>query len=284
MFRRRACLAVVCILGIFLPWSGPSFAADLVLEVIALRYRTVEQVLPVVQPLVEKPGTVSGFQNRLVVRATPANLGEIRRVLDAIDRMPRKLMITVRQDADAYRSMQGGEVSGAVTRRSTKAGSSARTDARVEGRVYGTQSLDNDRSTQQVQVLEGNDAFIRIGVSVPVYDRRVVRDAVGGRSVERSVDTIEYQDILTGFHVRPRVSGDIVTVEISPQRDTPGEYGRGSMNVQQLGTIVSGRLGEWLELGGIVSGRSAESSGTVYRTDAARTDNRRVLLKVDEIR
>lgn len=277
-FRVIACLLCVC-----LAWPGHAFAADLVLEVISLRYRTVEQVLPVVQPLVQKPETVSGFQNRLVVRATPATLSEIRRVLDAIDRMPRKLMITVRQDADAYRGAEGAEVSGAVTRRSARDSTGARTDARVEGRVYGTQSLDNDRNTQQVQVLEGNDAFIRIGVSVPVYDRRVVRDVVGGRYVERGVDAIDYRDILTGFHVRPRTSGDIVTVEISPQRDTPGDYGRGSVNVQQLGTTVSGRLGEWLEVGGIVSGRSSEASGTVYRTDAARTENRRVLLKVDAI-
>jgi hypothetical protein len=193
-------------------------------------------------------------------------------------------MITVRQDADAYRSSEGAEVSGAVTRRSTRDGTGTRTDGRAQARVYSTQSLDNDRNTQQVQVLEGNDAFIRMGVSVPVYDGRVVRDVVGGRSVERRVDAIDYRDILTGFRVRPRVSGDMVTVEVSPQRDTPGDYGRGSMNVQQLDTIVSGRLGEWLEIGGIVSGRSSESSGTGYRTDAARTENRRVLLKVDELR
>jgi len=283
MLACRALLAIACVLGACLVWPSAAIAADLVLEVISLRHRTVEQVLPVVQPLVEKPGTVSGFQNRLVVRATPANLSEIRRVLDAIDRMPRKLMITVRQDADAYRGSDGAEVSGTVTRRSAREGTGARTEGRVEGRVYSTQSLDNDRSTQQVQVLEGNDAFIRIGVSVPVYDRRVVRDLVDGRYVERAVDAIDYRDILTGFQVRPRVSGDIVTVEINPQRDTPGAYGRGSANVQQLGTIVSGRLGEWLEVGGIVSGRSSESAGTVYRTDTVRTQNRRVLLKVDEI-
>jgi type II secretory pathway component GspD/PulD (secretin) len=258
---------------------GTAAAADLVLEVIALRYRTVEQVLPVLQPLVAKPGTISGMQNRLVVRTTPANLSEIRRVLDAIDRQPRKLMITVRQDADAQRGAEGVEVAGTVRSGGARTG----TTGALQGRAYSTQSLENDRTAQQVQVLEGSEAFIRVGLSVPVYDRRVVREVVGGRNVERSVDTIDYRDILTGFHVRPQVSGDIVTVEVSPQRDTPGQLGRGSANVHQLRTTVSGRLGEWLEIGGVVSGRSLESSGTVYRTDAARTENRRILLKVDEI-
>ena len=272
-------LSLLAALAPGLVWLGEALAADLVLEVIPLRYRTVEQVLPVLQPLVAQPGTISGMQNRLVVRTTPANLGEIRRVLDAIDRQPRRLMITVRQDADVHRGAQGVELSGAATRGGARTGAAAA----VEGRVYSTQSLENDRTAQQIQVLEGNEAFIRVGQSVPVYDRRIVRDGVAGRAVERSVDTIDYRDILTGFHVRPRVAGDIVTVEVSPQRDTPGQFGRGSANVQQLGTTVSGRLGEWLELGGIVSGRSVESSGTVYRTDAGRTDNRRILLKVDEI-
>ena len=274
-YAARALAAVLTVLSVCWP-ALTLAAADLVLEVIPLRYRTVEQVLPVLQPLVPKPGTISGMQSQLIVRTTPSNLAEIRRVLTAIDRQPRKLLITVRQDADAYRGAEGAEVAATVTRgssRSTAAGA----------RVYSTQGLENDRNTQQVQVLEGNDAFIRVGVSVPVYDRRIVRDVIGGRVVERSVDTIDYRDILSGFHVRPSVAGDIVTVEISPQRDTPADQGRGSMNVQRLGTIVSGRLGEWLQIGGIVSGRSSESSGTAYRTDAGKTEDRRILLKVDEI-
>ena len=275
MLSRRAALIASIVLG--LASLGQALAADLVLEVLPLRYRTLEQVLPVLLPLVPPPGTISGMQNRLVVRTTPANLSEIRRVLDAIDRQPRKLLITVRQDADVQRGTGGVVLGGAVTR-----GTSARTGTTgaTEARVYSTQSLENDRTAQQVQVLEGSDAFIRVGQSVPVSDRRVLRDGVGGGVVDR---TIDYRDILTGFHVRPRVSGDIVTVDVSPQRDTPGQLGRGSVNVQQMSTTVSGRLGEWLEIGGVVSGRSIEAAGTTYRTDAARTDDRRILLKVDEI-
>lgn len=91
-----------------------AFGAELGIEVIELRYRTVEQVLPILQPLVPKPGTVSGMHSSLVVRTTPGNLAEIRRVLEAIDRVPRRLMITVRQDADASRADDGFSVSGSI--------------------------------------------------------------------------------------------------------------------------------------------------------------------------
>ena len=107
---------------------------------------------------------------------------------------------------------------------------------------------------------------------------------VDGHAVERSVHAVEYRDLLTGFHVRPRISGNRVTVDVSAQRDTPGDRGRGSMNVQRLSTTVSGRLGEWMEIGDVVSGHAFGASGTVYRTNAVNGDNRRVLLKVDEIR
>jgi len=283
--------------GLLLGLTGMAgvHAAELVLEVVQLRYRTVEQVLPVIQPLVPKPGTVSGMQSNLIVRTTPANFAEVRRVLDAIDRQPRRLMVTVRQDADARRAEDGAELSGSIgTSRARVAvpGSrdsqgliieGGRGDDRVRTRVYSTQSLDNDRTAQQVQVLEGNEAYIRVGQSVPVPNRTVTRSVIGGRVVEHSVDAVDYRDALTGFHVRPRLAGDIVTLEVSPQRDTLGNQGRGSINVQRVATTVSGRLGEWMEIGGIVSGRSFEDSGYAQRTTTATSDNRRVLIKVDEM-
>jgi type II secretory pathway component GspD/PulD (secretin) len=284
---------LLCVLALL---ALPAVAQELVLEVIQLRYRTVEQVLPVLQPLVPRPGTVSGMQSSLIVRTTRANMADVLRVLESIDQIPRRLMITVRQDADATREDEGAEVSGRIgtgNARVVVPGSGddrgltvegRRGDDRVRARVYGTQSLENDRTTQQLQVLEGNEAYIRVGQSVPVPQRSIVRRVIGGRVVEQVVDSTEYRDALSGFHVRPRVSGDMVTLEVSPQRDTQGSVGPGSLNVQRIATTVSGRLGEWMEIGGVVSGRSAQSSGTVHRTQTATGDNRRVLIKVDEIR
>jgi Bacterial type II and III secretion system protein len=202
----------------------------------------------------------------------------------------------VRQDADARGSSEEADIAGTVggsNARVTVPGSrdnrgavvqGRRGDDRVSARVYGTQSLDNDRNTQQVQVLEGSEALIQVGQSVPVPILGTARGVYGGRVIERPIDTVEYRDILTGFYVRPRLAGDVVTLDVSPQRDTPGNQGRGSMNVQRVSTTVSGRLGEWMEIGGIVSGRSFDDSGTVYRSARATGDNRRVLIKVDEVR
>ena len=85
-----------------------------VLEVIPLRYRMAQEVIPIIEPMLAREGSVSGFQGQLVVRTTPANLDEIKRILASIDTMPRQLLITVRQDADVDRSRSAAEVSGSV--------------------------------------------------------------------------------------------------------------------------------------------------------------------------
>jgi len=275
----RAAVWAICL------WLAaiPALAQELVLEVIQLRYRTVEQVLPVLQPLVPRPGTLSGLQSNLIVRTTPANLAEVRRVLEAIDRLPRRLLITVRQDADARRNEQGVEVSGRVGGGDVRVVVPGSGDARLQARIHSTQSQENDRTQQQVQVLEGGEAYIRVGQSAPVPQRSVVRRVIGGRVVEQVTESTEYRDILTGFHVRPRLSGDVVTLDVSPQRDTPGNAGPGSVNVQRIVTTVSVRLGEWIELGAVQSGQALQSSGTVWRTQSATGDNRRVLLRVEAL-
>ncbi|MDZ7735775.1 MAG: hypothetical protein U5P41_06540 [Gammaproteobacteria bacterium] len=68
------------------------------LEVIQLQHRLVNDVLPIIQPLVEPGGTVTGMDNQLIIKSSPANIAEIKEALDNIDHAPRQLMITVRQN------------------------------------------------------------------------------------------------------------------------------------------------------------------------------------------
>jgi type II secretory pathway component GspD/PulD (secretin) len=275
-------------------------AQTTVLEVIALRHRTAEQVIPVLKPLLDRSGTLSGMQNQLIVRTTPANLAELKQVLATIDAQPRQLMITVRQDAMLDRARTQAEVSGRVTGGntavtipgSTNAGGGTVTMQRggdiVRGRVDGTRALDSDRHTQSLRVLEGNSAFIRAGVSVPVRAQAPVRTVVNGRVVESYDNAVEYRDVANGFYVVPRLAGDRVTLEINPQREslaTPEQnLPRGSVNIQQASTTVSGRLGEWMEVGGIVQSVSNQQSALSGSTREVSRDHRQILLKVEEVR
>jgi type II secretory pathway component GspD/PulD (secretin) len=279
----KALAVLIVLLGCAETW-----AQQTVLEVIQLKYRRVDEVIPVLQPLVPPQGSVSGFNSQLIVRTTPQNLEEIKGILAAIDTAPRRLMVSVRQDADLDRTQRGGQISGSarvgdnavvtVPGRPTPPGATARVD-NVQARVFSSEAQNTDRVSQQVQVLEGGRAFIRVGQSVPVRSRQVV-DTGNGRRV---IDTTGFQDVDSGFYVVPRLSGGNVTLEISTAADSLRSPVTGATNVQRVQTVVSGRLGEWIEIAGIDQQSTQRDSEILARSSDARRDGRRVLLKVDEV-
>ena len=278
-------------------FAALAWAQSTVLEVIPLRYRAALEVIPVIQPMLAREGSVSGFQGQLVVRTTPANLEEIKRILASIDIPPRQLVITVRQDADIDRSASSAEVSGSVgseraraaiprSRREPRGGSVVLRDGddRLRAEVHESDSSTSERNVQTVRVMEGREAFVRVGQSIPVRERQVRRQVIGGQVVEQIVGGTQYRDVTTGFYVLPRLSGDRVTLDISPQRESLSRQVPGGVNVQNVVTTVSGRLGEWMEIGGIVQDARGQQSVLLGRSVSSGRDSGRVVVKVDEVR
>jgi hypothetical protein len=62
-------------------WIGLVGAQQL--EVIELKSKSVEDVLPVLLPLVEPGGTLTGMNNQLFLRASPRNRADIKKALAA---------------------------------------------------------------------------------------------------------------------------------------------------------------------------------------------------------
>ena len=181
---------------------------------------------------------------------------------------PRRLMISVAQAAASDDTRRGGQLS---------------TGPQV--RVWDTRSLNNVKVLQTVQALDGRSAFVQVGQSVPVRDRQVTRSIVGGRLVEHVIEGgVDYRSANTGFLVVPRVSGDRVTLEISAQREVFVPPTPGSVDVQRVVTTVSGRLGEWIEVAAMSEERGSEREVILGRAGDIRSENRSVLLKVDELR
>lgn len=263
------------------------------MEIIPLKNRTVDQVMPVIRPLVEPGGALSGMNNQLILRASRKNRDEIKQALAALDTPARQLVIRVTQNRDAAMNRSGAEAFGSVgndhvrvTQSPTgvaagggtvviKQGSSA-----VGAQVVETRSTRTASAAQSVQVVEGGRAFINVGQSIPLPMQQVVLGP-GGAIV---TNTTVYRDIGQGFYAEPRLAGDRVMLEISPQFDTPGNAGYGSVNTQRVSTSISGRLGEWIELGG--SGQQAAGSqrGNLSVGTSDIRDNRSIWLLVEEVK
>lgn len=249
-------------------FAAPVWAQQL--EVIQLKSKSVEQVLPVLLPLVEPGGTLTGMNNQLFLRASPRNRADIKKALAAIDTPTRRLIIRVSQNRQAEDSARGGEASGQVVLGSTRR-------SNVEARGWDTKSVRGESAAQMVQTVEGGQAFIQVGRSLPIPMRQVVIGP-GGAVVN---ETVVYQDVGRGFYAVPRLNGERVTLDISQQAASQGGYG--SINSQRLSTTVSGRLGEWIELGGSGRQASGNQSGALSLSTSDARDNRSIWLMVEEV-
>lgn len=247
-----------------------SLAWGQTLEIISLRHRSAEQMLPQIAPFVEPGGALSGMNDKLFLRASPRNQAEIRNLVAALDTPPRRLMISVHQEGTDTGARGGAGVSGRVE---TGPGGSA---VSGRGHLYQSDSLSRRDIAQQVQTIDGGRAAIMVGQSLQIPLRQRVFTPAG---VLVSESLVQY-DLGTGFIAIPQLNGEHVTIVISPRDDTLGPV-PGSIRTQQLLTTVSGRLGEWLELGGSVDEQRGSIGG--YGSGSA-SHQRRLLLKVDELR
>jgi len=142
-------------LGVWLAAAAHLTFAQQALEIIPLRYRTAEQVLPALQPLLEPGATLSGMRGQLFLRASPSNADDIKRALAAIDRPAKRLQISVRLDDAAERERRDIQASGSI-------GSGG---VRFSGSAQDSHTNSGERVDQRLQVLEGSQATIFTGRS-----------------------------------------------------------------------------------------------------------------------
>ncbi len=216
------------------------------LEFLPLRHRTVEQVLPVLRPLLEPGATLTGQRGQLIVRTSPENLAELKQALAGIDRPLRRLQISVRFD-DA----------GAAESRDLRAGGRiGNRGAQLELRGDDRQRRSDERVDQRIQVLEGGRAFIMAGQAMPVP---------GG-----------VWETATGFEAVPRLSGAHVLVDIASQKESFDRQSR-------MATTVSARLGEWFEVGSALASAARDDRGLASGSRSRSYEARRVWLKIEEL-
>jgi hypothetical protein len=279
MFIRLAMLCLLACVGLA--------RAQGTLEVIPLHNRTVEEVMPSLRPLLEPGGTLTGMQGKLILRASDANRAEIKQVLAALDTIPRQLTITVRQSLNRSDTRQSAELFGKVDGRHVDitlppggaggaqleiAGDSARIGARLDDR-----SLDQiSRVSQHLRVADGGRALIHASVEMPYTLRERVAGPHG--AIER--ESVVFRSVGSGFHVEPHVVGERVTLDIHPVKQTFGASPH-VIEGQSLRTTVSGRLGEWIVLGGGDSRDQQTQRRLLGSRQGESRETRQVWLKVE---
>ncbi|BAN35786.1 NolW domain-containing protein [Sulfuricella denitrificans skB26] len=266
--------------------------ADYPLKIIPLKHHSAEELIPVIRPMLGDGENIGGMNYQLFVRASDKGMRDIELLLAELDRARKNLKITLQQDVTRSGGATSQGVSGEGRVGDMRVIASSRGESGSRGglviggaeedslryRITRSTGSSRDNNSQFINVLEGAPAFIRVGQSLPYVQRFLV---FAGNRVAYGQDT-QFLNVTTGFDVLPRLNGDRVELEIAPRLSFVGNGGIQDVRFQELRTTVSAKLGEWVELGGMTSGRDEVSRAILETASTQSGERRTVRLKVEE--
>jgi type II secretory pathway component GspD/PulD (secretin) len=227
-------------------------------EVIALRYRSPSEVLPLVKPLLSFEGKISADDrtNQLIIVDSQEAIARVKQTLALVDQAAPQATIRVRfQESGEHEDRSvagGGRVSGGNW--SVSAGRGTRSRDGVDVRAQDRNVSRGGSSEYFINTISGSWAYIRVGRDVPytVYWMDLCR---------RHGRTVAYRSIETGFDVKPVIRETLAEVEIVPRISEMGSGGSaGGVRFAEAATRVLVPLGQWMTIGG-----SDQSSSEVVR-------------------
>lgn len=259
-FPNSSLLAFVLCVFALLPgtplWAEPTVGNTI--EVIDLRHRAAEEIIPLVKPLVGTGGAVIGRGSQLLVRTSAAELAQIKAIITQLDRAPAQLLITVEQSSDLALTRRDKDLTG-----------------RTHARVHGTERQDEATLRHSVRVMEGHEAFITTGQDVPAASATIMYG-----SGLRGTGSVDYRSVRSGFLVLPRINGELVTLTLTPQQMQLHPDRGGAIDIQSASTTLSGKLGEWIEFGAVENGKQVSENVILRSTARERGARQRLRFQV----
>lgn len=261
-------------------------AAQSRVEVIQLKHRTAEEMLPILRPILGEGGTITGNNYTLIIKAKPRGMRSAKQVLAKLDKALRNLRIIVKQGTRSQLNARSAGLSariplsnkgtvrlnpgGAAGGGQGLSGRFSRDGHSVSGRLHGESRSEDVMRTQQVVTVEGRPARIHIGQRIPFQT-----------FTQNEGASVEFHDVAIGFSVLARVNGNNVFLEIDSENS---ETGPGGINFQEVHTTVTGRLGQWIEIGALAETQASDGRGVLAGDRIRASDRRTVFIKVVEAR
>lgn len=265
-------IAFSMLLGIVL--SVSAMAADQ-FKMITLQYRFAQDVLPMIEPMVGPTGTVRAIDNHLMISASPDRLSQIEALLSQIDVARKNVRITVSHSADVQTQQRGAGISGRIRSGDVEISTSPRAERGINIDLTDRSAAYSNAGSEFLNVIDGERAFIRVGQSVPYTQQWVTLT----RRYVNVQQTVEFQDITTGFAVRPRYIGDQVELEITPRIARLNQSG--FIDFEELSTIVRVSPGQWFDLGGNMQHRDDVSREILNTRLGSSSQNSSLKIRVD---
>jgi len=255
---------------------------------IQLSNRPAEEVIPIVKPMLGADDAITGQGFKIFLRSSSETLAQVKEMIDVLDVAAKTLQISVFQGST--RGLGALGIGGSIQIESDDASVGIGGNKKAAGGGSITYSTSNgsgsinststrmrleDNPIHQIRVTAGTEAYIETGEQIPYFSGAnwIVPKAVAGG--------IEYKDVTTGFYVLPRIHGDNVTLQVSPFKNSQSNARGGNIETQHANTTITGRVGEWLLIGGVTEQLKRAQSGTGSYSSTQSRNNESIWIKAD---
>ena len=258
------------------------------LEIIDLKNRPADEIIPVIKPMLKQNDAITGTGFQIFLRTDAKTFEEVSRLLQVMDKAPRNLIIKVRNNVDAesrstdFNTSGNYEIGDDIE---VVVGDHPPHEEGTKVYINSTKNRSQNNTEHMIRVIEGGQAFITAGEIRPYEHRTIIRHRYG----VSVYDSVDYQDVTSGFYVTPRLTGnDTVTLQVQPHyRTASDEYSytsdgyRGTVDVQEASTTVDAKLGEWIQIGGIDTDAKSKDSGILSTSRNSEDLQSTIFLKVE---
>ncbi|MCU7835521.1 MAG: hypothetical protein KZQ83_09750 [gamma proteobacterium symbiont of Taylorina sp.] len=206
-----------------------------------------QNLIAILAPLYGQSARFTAKNNTLIIKAPAQILFEIEQLLQEIDQPLINLLIEVSHSFIENESLQNNDIG------------YNRSDAKIQSIHTRRKSSNKTPDIFKIRTVEGQWSAIQIGQKVPYYSMQ-------GNWNHRWQNTTHLEDVTSGFDVFPILNGNQVTLKVRPHNDSMSKQNADWINTRSLNTSITGRLGQWLYLGGAATEDNAKniSSGISY--------------------
>jgi len=228
-------------------------------------------LLSTIEPLYGNSAKISARNNTLIVKAPRHILLEIEQLLKEIDKPLHNLLIEVASSLDGQGHYQQDSIEGrikigddtVIRSRAPKQHSPGTTirykkDGSVIKTTHTRQSISRSNPNNfKVRAVEGTWSQIQIGRKVPYYSSSY-RTPYGRKN------SVELVDVSSGFEVYPTLNDNHVTLKVRPYNSSLNRANPGQINIRSVDTIITGKVGQWIYLGGVINQINEQNSGFIH--------------------
>lgn len=212
-------------------FGGHTVAAEAIMEVIPLHYRSGNEIQALIEPLLAEGDSIIANQDSVIIKTLPTRLQNIQQTVSKLDTPIQNLLISVM-------TTHQDQASAAIL-------DSPSSNHGMSGIQSSTQGIDDRKNLQQIRTLDGHVSRIEISQSRFQENVSVFETVDGYRGFSTNSTRQPHGQ---GFSVIAHLQGDNeVLIQIEPwserenQNNIDGHYAKTSSRI---------RLGEWVDLFG----------------------------------